>query len=630
MNSARIIGYCRLRATNARRRLRYEGWRGVLAACQRETTWLAKRTMLNLYRRLVNQHSSLLSCPRKSRPPAPCPVAKRRAPTPPIANVDAVQHGLAAIKNDLLASHELAILRERIHADLHGRRFRKRKQPPVTAATRNRRCSKRPDDQGGLTQTYLNTRNHLLALARDTPGRLAATIAGSPLHGWGAHDLLYRCLAEAGRTLFIEHGEEATAHFEALCRTTARLLGVVTAVHLVSQVELMLGLRKPRLAIYDHAFHFAGGAQRYVAEIAHAMQDRYEVTYLTNQETSLAQCREWYGLDLGKCALKVIAVPPAVQEDTGLIDEGRVVFRHHNAFDVIGLESLNHDIFLNANMLSKVNPLSLWSVFVCHFPHMEKDHFFQVHKYDYLVANSQYTISWTKKRWGLTPTHLLYPPVEMYHPDASPDAKEKIILSVSRFEPAGSKKQLELIRAFADLVRQAPSEAAGWRLLLAGGSIPDNGYLAAVRDEAEAAGCAIEIHVNRGWEEIRDLYRRAAIFWHACGLDETRPERVEHFGMTTVEAMQNFCVPVVINGGGQREIVEEGVQGFLFSSLAELQDKTLRLLRDEGLRRDMANRAYHRSHRFNRQAFLEQVQQMFDAIETELCGVDCLPGDGES
>ncbi len=45
--------------------------------------------------------------------------------------------------------------------------------------------------------------------------------------------------------------------------------------------------------------------------------------------------------------------------------------------------------------------------------------------------------------------------------------------------------------------------------------------------------------------------------------------------MTTVEAMQNCCVPIVIDGGGQREIVEHGDSGFRFSTLEELRTFSL-------------------------------------------------------
>ena len=74
----------------------------------------------------------------------------------------------------------------------------------------------------------------------------------------------------------------------------------------------------------------------------------------------------------------------------------------------------------------------------------------------------------------------------------------------------------------------------------------------------------VELKVNIPVSELQEMYRQAGIFWHFCGLLQTEPALVEHFGMTTVEAMQNGCVPVVFDGGGQREIVEEGRSGFRF------------------------------------------------------------------
>ncbi len=65
----------------------------------------------------------------------------------------------------------------------------------------------------------------------------------------------------------------------------------------------------------------------------------------------------------------------------------------------------------------------------------------------------------------------------------------------------------------------------------------------------------------------------ASIFWSATGLgedEERAPWAQEHFGMTTAEAMAGGCVPVVIDRAGQREIVREGVNGFRWSTPAEL------------------------------------------------------------
>lgn len=59
-------------------------------------------------------------------------------------------------------------------------------------------------------------------------------------------------------------------------------------------------------------------------------------------------------------------------------------------------------------------------------------------------------------------------------------------------------------------------------------------------------------------DEIEKLYAESKIFWHAKGFDELNPYKMEHFGISTVEAMSAGCIPVVINKGGQTEIVTDG------------------------------------------------------------------------
>jgi O-antigen biosynthesis protein len=276
-------------------------------------------------------------------------------------------------------------------------------------------------------------------------------------------------------------------------------------------------------------------------------------------------------------------------------------------------------------MLGKVNPLSPVSIFVCHFPDQEKGRFFQVDKYDHLIINGDYTGEWVEKRWQLKPTQKLYPPVNMYNPQSTPDHKEKLILSVSRFEVSGSKKQLELISAFSDMCKHYPEDLRGWKLMLVGGSTPGNNYLETLEEAISSAPYPVEIIPNAAVGEIKEYYRRAAIFWHACGLDETRPERVEHFGMTTVEAMQNCCVPIVIDGGGQREIVQHGESGFRFSTLEELKSFSLAIVNDKETCRRMAEQAFKRSHLFSQEVFKAEFQLLLDDVEHELLGRDCLP-----
>ncbi|MFC1896566.1 glycosyltransferase [Thermodesulfobacteriota bacterium] len=472
---------------------------------------------------------------------------------------------------------------------------------------------------------YLCTRNRFLFIAKHHPMKLPESIPSSHFYKNGQLDLLYRTLLHAIHKMCVcLETNTVIKVLEGLKKHLPDYLGEVSTYNFFSHLEVILGLRKIRVGIYDHAFHFAGGGQRYVAELASIIQDRYDVTYIANKDVDLANYRDWFDIDLSKCSLKIIKIPFFEERSRYIPDEGMVVNESYNVFDIISKDSLSYDIFINANMLGKVNPLSPVSLFVCHFPDQEKGAFFQVQKYDHLIINGDYTGSWIKKRWGLEPTHKLYPPVNMYNLQSTLEQKERIILSVSRFEQSGSKKQYELIKAFGGLCRKNPEKMKGWKLILVGGSVPDNHYLEQVKDAVRKSNCDIELKVNIKVEEVKDSYRRAAIFWHACGIDESRPERVEHFGMTTVEAMQNYCLPIVFDGGGQREIVEQEVSGFRFTKLKMLQDVTLRVIDDVSLRERLAVNAHEKSHLFNYEVFKSGVENIFTEMEADLLGQDVL------
>jgi glycosyltransferase involved in cell wall biosynthesis len=79
----------------------------------------------------------------------------------------------------------------------------------------------------------------------------------------------------------------------------------------------------------------------------------------------------------------------------------------------------------------------------------------------------------------------------------------------------------------------------------------------------------------------------------------------EHFGIVTAEAMAAGCVPVVINKGGQSEIVRHGVSGFLWDTLDELKEYTSLLARDERLRKEMSKQARRRAQLFSREVFVK-------------------------
>jgi glycosyltransferase involved in cell wall biosynthesis len=393
--------------------------------------------------------------------------------------------------------------------------------------------------------------------------------------------------------------------------------GANAAEAAMRRLQVALGYRRLSVGIYDHALHVVGGGQKYVATLAAQLQDRFDVTYLANHPIGLDQLREWYGLDLSRCSLRIVPLPFYGRRQW--IDSGLVTRESENPFDLVARASADYDVFVNANMLEKVRPLAPLSLFVCHFPDVMPRAYFAAHEYTLLIANSRYTSAWLRRRWGLEASMLLYPPIDVAG-DRVP--KDRVILSVARFEPGGSKKQREMIAAFVALKRAFPDLLQGWRLVLVGGALTRNGYLERVRRDASGHPASIEIRVNAPLSEVRECYAGASIFWHACGVCELDPQLVEHFGMTTVEAMQNGCVPVVFDGGGQREIVTDGVDGFRFRELDELCIRTVDLIRNEALRTSMQERARESSRRFARPVFESRVRRLFDMIHREYATID--------
>jgi dUTP pyrophosphatase len=124
----------------------------------------------------------------------------------------------------------------------------------------------------------------------------------------------------------------------------------------------------------------------------------------------------------------------------------------------------------------------------------------------------------------------------------------------------------------------------------------------------------IELEPNLGLDELSKLYGRATLFWHACGLNAYEPEKSEHFGMTTVEAMQCHTVPIVIKRGGQPEIVEHGKSGYLFDDITSLKEYTLTLIKDEKMRVEMSGEAFQRSQKFSLECFNREIEAVFNDI----------------
>ncbi len=230
--------------------------------------------------------------------------------------------------------------------------------------------------------------------------------------------------------------------------------------------------------------------------------------------------------------------------------------------------------------------------------------------YQRVMANSEYTRSWIRRLWGVD-SEVLFPPIRVH--ELHPGAKARRIITVGRFFAPGlghSKKQLEQVRAFGGIVRKGGLD--GWTLHVVGGCEPSQRpYLAALRDAAK--GLPVEIHPNAPRPLVDELFATSSIFWAATGLGEDvekQPWVFEHFGMTTVEAMAAGCVPLVIDKAGQREIVRQGVDGYRWTTLEELEARTRELAADPELCHRLGTAAVERAQAFSEDAFRRRWREI--------------------
>lgn len=217
-------------------------------------------------------------------------------------------------------------------------------------------------------------------------------------------------------------------------------------------------------------------------------------------------------------------------------------------------------------------------------------------------TNSIYTKKVIEKYWGCK-IDLVHQPMVATNQDLSVllDQKQKIILTVGRFfSQLHCKKQEYLVDFFLTLLKKYPQETRDWQFVLVG-YVEDKAYAKNVVKKAQNhPQIRFEFALKR--EELLSLYKKAAIYWHAAGYkidQKLHPEKVEHFGISTLESMSFACAPVVIKKGGQIEVLGRKLNYLLWKNKNDCLKKTLNLMQSPNTRREFQKKAYLRSKKFN-------------------------------
>lgn len=356
-----------------------------------------------------------------------------------------------------------------------------------------------------------------------------------------------------------------------------------------------------KVGIFDPYLDDLGGGEKYMIKISQCLAENNDVYIFWDKQEDLNKLKERFLFDFSKIKVAKNIFSKEISRFTR--------FKESKKYDAI--------IVLSNGSI----PLVFSKKLFIHFQQplnikINLSTKLKIKRVETFFCNSYFTKFYIDKSFGIN-SRVLYPPVELNPKSVK---KENIILHVGRFRvrnvladgvPVDFKKQAFLIEVFKKMVKNG---LKNWNFLLAI-SVNENQKGLFEKLTKTAEGFPIEFLVNKNNSQLWDIYSKAKIYWHASGFGENleiHPEYAEHFGISTVEAMGAGAVPVVINAGGQKEIVNDGKNGFLWNTLDELIDKTKILIRDQNLWNRMSNEARKRAKFFAGSRFCSDLRKILE------------------
>jgi glycosyltransferase involved in cell wall biosynthesis len=216
----------------------------------------------------------------------------------------------------------------------------------------------------------------------------------------------------------------------------------------------------------------------------------------------------------------------------------------------------------------------------------------------YFLTNSSFSSEAINEVYHLK-AEVVYPPVctEVFHPSSK---KDDLVISIGRIDP--SKNFDTLIRAFSRTEK-------GKCIIIGSSKSKESSYLEYLKRLINQLKLndRVDLVVNCSLKVLQSILSKAKIYVHCA--------RYEYFGMSVVEAMACGCVPIVHQSGGPyTDIIEKGKYGFSFKTASELTSKIDLLLKNDGLWKEVSNKAIVRSKIFNKKRFKDEITRIVESF----------------
>ncbi len=352
-----------------------------------------------------------------------------------------------------------------------------------------------------------------------------------------------------------------------------------------------------KIGIFDPYLDTLAGGEKYILSAAICLANQHEVSlFWDNDKVShiKANAQKKFGIDLSK------------------INFEENIFSKNTTFFSRLLKSSKYDqiIFLSDGSIPTV-----LSKLVLHFQTPVEwvdgkaiKTKIKLKKVSQIICNSEYTKKYIDRNFSVK-SKVIYPPVSIPN-KLFISEKENFILNVGRFgvnnQGSSYKKQEVLIEVFKKMIDDGLKDWS-FRVIV---SLLDKDVKQLDYLQSKLKDYPIKLIVNPDNKTLWKNYSQSKIYWHASGFGEDlrlHPDRAEHFGISTVEAMGAGVVPVVINAGGQREIVTEGKNGYLWDTEKDLIEKTLSLIGNSELLAKISSQSIHDSKIFSEMEFCKKI-----------------------
>lgn len=356
-----------------------------------------------------------------------------------------------------------------------------------------------------------------------------------------------------------------------------------------------------KIGIFDPYLDTLGGGEKYMLQAASCLSKNHEVFLF------------WDG-DIFKSASKRFNI------DLSIVKQVKNIFSKKVNFPKRLIESNKYDAILYLSNGSL--PIVACKLYV-HFQFpvewvnvnslITKQKIQRVRE---VICNSEFTKSFIDKKFNKK-SIVLYPPSYLLNefPRVNYKYKKNQILNVGRLQESNSgqlfKKQDLLIKNFKNIYDSGFSD---WQLILIVSYKKEDENMVG-RIKKLIGNYPIKIIENCSKVELENVYLQSKIYWHASGFGEDlekHPEFAEHFGISTVEAMINGVIPIVINAGGQKEIVKNQKNGYLWNTERELLEKTQKLIKDKDLMIKLSTSAIIDAKKFSTNRFCKDVNKIFN------------------